>query len=54
MDFVDFISIAIGAVTVCLLIALLVMMRTTYVLVRRDQARPSRDADENVTPAENQ
>lgn len=36
MSIVDIITVVIGAVTVSLLFTLLVMMRTMYVLVRRD------------------
>jgi len=36
LSIVDIITVVIGAVTVSLLFTLLVMMRTMYVLVRRD------------------
>lgn len=36
MDVVDIIVLVIGGITVALLIFLLVLMRTVYVLVRRD------------------
>ena len=54
MNVVDIITMVIGAITVGLLIALLIMMRTTYVLVRRDQQKSAESADENLTPTEDQ
>ena len=37
MSIVDIVTLVIGGITVGLLFTLLVMMRTMYVLVRRDQ-----------------
>ena len=53
MDVVDIISLTIGAITVILLIALLVMMRTRYALIPRDQQDPTPHADDNATPTGN-
>ena len=36
MSVVDIVTIVIGGITIFLLLTLLVMMRTTYVLVRRE------------------
>lgn len=41
MDTVEIITLTIGVVTVGLLVSLLVLMRTLYVLVRREQPDPS-------------
>ena len=54
MNAVDIITLVIGGITVSLLIALLIMMRTTYVLVRRDQQKPAEATDEDVTQPEGQ
>lgn len=51
MDVVDIITIAIGAITVVLLVSLLIMVRTTYVLVPRDRDQPAENTEENETPA---
>ena len=54
MNLVDIVTLSIGGATVGLLILLLVMMRTTYVLVRRDQQWPAASADGNETPTGHQ
>lgn len=54
MSYIDIITLAIGAVTVSLLIALLVMVRTRYVLVRRDRDKPAAYANDNSPPVEPQ
>ena len=41
MGLVEIITIIIGAITVGLLITLLILMRTLYVLVRRERGEPT-------------
>ena len=54
MSVVDIVTIVIGGITVGLLFTLLVMMRTMYVLVRRDTINTdaSESSDSSPNPVE--
>ena len=40
MGTVEIVTIIIGALTICLLVTLLILMRTVYILVRRERGDP--------------
>ena len=48
VDLVDIVVIVIGGVTIALLVLLLVLMRTLYIVVRREPTKPAEKSEAPV------